>query len=347
MSERAGMTLELAHTMMSEAEALRFLEGQRISLGGRTMDPKAQIVGEFIKSIRVPGYFPPMAELREQLRTMVTLMDEPAPPLPRVENISIPGPSGPIPARVYDPVGTAGSPLPAVAYFHGGGWVQGDLESHHGLCARLARHAGALVVAVDYRLAPEHKFPAAVEDSLAAYRFLRSRGREIGADPGRVGVAGDSAGGNLSAVVSQVAARSELPVPTCQVLIYPAVDFFFETASHRELEQGHVIPRDRIVWYAEQYLRGEADRTDPRAAPGRTADLAGQPPALVITAGFDPLRDEGRDYADRLREAGVDVVYHEYPGQIHAFISLTKVIPQGLACTREVADYLRRRLETA
>src|SRR6266702_1326141 len=239
MTEGTGTTLELAHTMMSETEALRFLEGQRISLGGRTMDPKAQIVGEFVKSIRVPGYFPPLAELRQQLRTMVTLMDEPAPPLPRIESISIPGPAGPIPARVYDPVGTASSPLPAVAYFHGGGWVQGDLESHHGLCARLALHAGALVVAVDYRLAPEHKFPAAVEDSLAAYRWLRSHGRQIGADPARVGVAGDSAGGNLAAVVSQLAASAGGPVPTCQVLIYPALDFALDTAAHRELEQGH------------------------------------------------------------------------------------------------------------
>jgi len=340
----ATPTLELAHTALSQAEALRFLEGQRISLGGRTMDPKAQIVGEFVKSIRVPGYFPPLPELRQQLRTMVTLMDEPAPPLPRVEDIRIPGPAGPIFARVYDPVGKAGTALPAVAYFHGGGWVQGDLESHHGLCARLALHSGALVVAVDYRLAPEHKFPAAVEDALAAYRFIRSHGREIGADTARVGVAGDSAGGNLAAVVSQLTAGSGVPVPTCQVLIYPAVDFVFETASHRELENAHIIPRDRIVWYAEQYLRDEADRADTRAAPVRSADLAGQPPALVITAGFDPLRDEGRVYADRLREAGVDVVYHEYAGQIHAFISLTKVIPQGMECTLEVADYLRRRL---
>ena len=340
----ATTTLELSHTTMSEAEAHRFLAGHRISLGGRTMDPKAQIIGEFVKSIRVPGYFPPLPELRQQLRTMVTLMDEPAPALPRIENINIPGPAGPIPARVYDAAGSSSTAKPVLAYFHGGGWVQGDLETHHGLCARLALSSGALVVAVDYRLAPEHKFPAAVEDSLAAYRFLRTRGREIGADAARVGVAGDSAGGNLSAVVSQLAARSDLPVPTCQVLIYPAVDFDFGTASHREFEDGHIIPRDRVQWYAEQYLRSDADRRDPRAAPIRTADLTGQPPALVITAGFDPLREEGRAYADRLRAAGVDVVYREYPGQIHAFVSLTKAIPEGLRCTMEIGDYQRQRL---
>ena len=180
------------------------------------MDPKAQIVGEFVKSIRVPGYFPPLPELRQQLRTMVTLMDEPAPALARIENVRIPGPAGEIPARVYAATRRRGRCSPAVAYFHGGGWVQGDLETHHGLCARLAQRAGALVVAVDYRLAPEHKFPAAVEDCLAAYRWLRAHGRELGADPARVAVAGDSAGGNLSAVVSQLAAAGGVPVPTAR-----------------------------------------------------------------------------------------------------------------------------------
>ena len=335
-------TLELAHTAMSEDDALRLLEGHRISRGGRTMDPKAQIVGEFVKSIRVPGYFPPLPELRQQLRTMVALMDEPAPPLPRIEDISIPGPAGAIPARLYDP-GPAGTARPVLAYFHGGGWVQGDLETHHGLCARLALRSGALVVAVDYRLAPEHKFPAAVEDSVTAYRWLRSHGREIGADPARVGVAGDSAGGNLAAVVSQVAAGAGGPVPTCQVLIYPALDFALDTASHRELDDAHIIPRDRIIWYMEQYLT-ETDRADLRASPLRARELTGQPPTLVITAGFDPLRDEGRAYADRLRAAGVDVAYREYPGQIHAFVSLTKAIPQGMACTLAIGDYLRERL---
>ena len=343
----AAVTLELAHTMLSEEQALRLLDGHRISRGGRTMDPKAQIVGEFIKSIRVPGYYPPLPELRQQLRTMVDLMDEPAPALSRIEDIDIPGPAGPIGARIYDPAAASTSPRPVVAYFHGGGWVQGDLDTHHGLCARLALRSGALVVAVDYRLAPEHKFPAAVEDCLAVYRWLRAHARELGGDPTRVGLAGDSAGGNLSAVVSQLSARAGLSIPTCQALIYPAVDCGLDTPSHRELEDAHVIPRDRILWYMTQYLRGEADREDPRAAPLRASDLAGQPHTLVITAGFDPLRDEGLAYVDRLRAAGVDVVYHEYPGQIHAFVSLTKAIPQGLACTMEIGDYLRQQLNRA
>jgi acetyl esterase len=344
MTDRtAPPKLELSHTLMTEEEALRLLDGHRIRRGSRVMDPKAQIVGEFVKSIRVPGYYPPLPELREQLRTMVTLMDEPAPAVPRVEDIRISGPAGPIPARVYS-AHAASTPRPLVAYFHGGGWVQGDLQTHHGLCARLAKYADAVVVAIDYRLAPEHKFPAAVDDCFAAYRWLREHGRDIGGDAARVAVAGDSAGGNLSAVVSQLAAGAGVPVPSCQVLIYPAVDFSLETESHRELVDGHVIPRDRILWYSEQYLRGEPDKADLRASPLRAPKLSGQPPTLIVTAGFDPLRDEGQAYAEKLREAGVDVVYREYPGQIHAFVSLTKAIPQGLACTLEIAEYLRQRL---
>jgi acetyl esterase len=339
----AHPTLDMTHTAMSEEDALQFLEGHRIRMGTRTMDPKAQIVGEFVKSIRVPGFFPPLPELRQQLRVMVTLMDEPAPALPRIEDIKIPGPAGDIPARLYAPT-LEKRPLPTVAYFHGGGWVQGDLETHHGLCARLARHAGVLVVAVDYRLAPEHKFPAAVEDCFAAYRWLRTKGRDVGADTARVAVAGDSAGGNLSAAVSQLAAASNIAVPTCQVLIYPAVDFSLETPSHRELADGHVIPRDRILWYMEQYLKSDADKADLRASPLRAPSLKGQPPAMIVTAGFDPLRDEGQAYGRRLQEAGVEVVDREYPGQIHAFVSLTKAIPQGMAATLEIADFLRRRL---
>jgi len=345
MDKQALPQLELAHTLMPEDEALRFLAGHRISMGGRTMDPKAQLVGEFVKSIRVPGVFPPLPELRQQLRTMVTLMDEPAPALARIEDVKIPGPAGSIPARVYDAASGSG-PGPALVYFHGGGWVQGDLETHHGLCARIAQRGGILVVAIEYRLAPEAKFPAAVDDCVAAYRWIREHGRELGVDQARVAVGGDSAGGNLSAVVSQLAKSGGVPAPVCQVLIYPATDFSLSTPSHREMEHGHIIPRDRVVWYAQQYLRGEADKRDPRVSP-ILGDLRGQPPALIITAGFDPLRDEGHDYARALEKAGVDVRYHEYPGQIHAFVSLTKAISQGMACTHEIADYLRQRLGSA
>jgi acetyl esterase len=231
-----------------------------------------------------------------------------------------------------------------LAYLHGGGWVQGGLDTHHGLCARLALGSGAMVVSVDYRLAPEHRFPAAVEDCLAAYAWLRRHGRELGADPGRVAVGGDSAGGNLSAVVSQLAASAEVAPPTCQVLIYPATDFALDTPSHREMADAYILPRERIVWYAEQYLRSDADKQDVRAAPLRARDLRGQPPAMIVTAGFDPLRDEGRAYADRLAAAGVEVLYREYTGQVHAFVSLTRAIPQGMACTHEIADFLRRCL---
>jgi len=334
--------IEMAHTLIGEAEALALLGAHRERLGGRMMDPKAQIVAEFSKTVRVPGYIPPLPELRQQLRTLVELLDEPAPELARKEEIEAPGPAGAIPARLYAD-SRDGGPLPVLAYFHGGGWVQGDLETHDGLCARLAKWSGAMVVAFDYRLAPENPFPAGVEDCCAAYGWLKEEGGKLGADPARVAVAGDSAGGNLSAVVCQAAAGMGLEAPAFQVLIYPGTDMSFDTASHRDLAEGAIIPRDRIEWYLEQYLTSEADKADVRASPLRAADLSGQPPALIISAGFDPLRDEAKDYGDRLREAGVDVIHHEYPGQIHAFVSLTRAIPQGMQATREVADYMCRQ----
>ncbi len=338
----AAPKFELQHTLLAEDAALEMLGDDRERLGQRTMDAKAQVVAEFTKSIRVPGYFPPLPELRQQLRTMVDLLDEPAPELAKIEDFAVPGPAGESPARLYR--GSAEpDPLPVLAYFHGGGFVQGDLDTHHGLCARLALWSGAMVVAFDYRLAPEHKFPAAVEDSFAAYTWLRNHGAAIGGDNSRVAVAGDSAGGNLAAVVCQQARESGRPVPAFQVLIYPALDLATDTASHAALVDGAIITRDRIDWYMAQYLGDPSDKSDLRASPLRAASLAGLPPALIISGGFDPLRDEAKAYGDRLVEAGVDVVAHEYTGQIHAFVSLTKAIPEGLEATREIADYVRRR----
>ena len=257
----------------------------------------------------------------------------------------MPGPAVEMAARIYAPASTGSGVLPVVAYFHGGGWVQGDMETHDGLCSRLALWSKAMVVSFEYRLAPENKFPAAVEDCCAAYRWLCEHGRDIGADSNRVGVAGDSAGGNLATVVCQEMRRVDAQLPCFQVLIYPVTNMVFNTPSHSERMSDGFLPRDRLDWYFRQYLCSNDERDDPRASPLQAEDLSGQPPALVIFGGFDPLRDDGRLYAERLTSAGVDVTAHEYPGQIHGFLSLTKAIPQGLQATREVADYIGRQFQ--
>ncbi|MCB1739692.1 MAG: alpha/beta hydrolase [Gammaproteobacteria bacterium] len=333
---------ELADTLLSPSQALERLGGRCALLDGRSMDPKAQIVAGFSRSIRVPGYFPPLPELRQQLRTLVELLDEPGPAQVHRRDLSLPGPAGELPARLHDCRDGANDALPVLLYLHGGGWVQGDLDTHDGLCARLAERSGAMVLALDYRLAPEHRFPAAVEDCIAAYAWLREHAASFGGDPRRVAVAGDSAGGNLCAVLSQSLTAAGRRPPEFQVLIYPATDMMLSGRSHELLIDAAIIPRDRIEWYLQQYLTSEADRLDPRASPLRADDLRGQPPTLVISAGFDPLREDASRYAQLLSDAGVDVCYHEYPGQIHAFMSLTRAIPQGLQATWEVADYVRR-----
>ena len=335
--------INLEQALMDEFQAREFLGASRVRLDQRVMDPKAQLVAEFIKSIRVPGYFPPLTELRQQLARAVQILDEPAPTLARKEDLTIPAQSGAIPARLYASSFPGSGALPALVYFHGGGWVQGDLETHDSLCTRLALWSGAMVMAIDYRLAPEHKFPAAVDDCCTAYQWLRTHGGEIGVDQTRVGVAGDSAGGNLAAVVCQQMVGIGAEIPTFQILLYPATNMVFDTLSHTERAQDEFIPRERLDWYLQQYLNGDEDKEDLRVSPLRAETLLGQPPALIIFGGFDPLRDDGKLYGERLNSFGVDVIAHEYPGQIHAFLSLTKAIPQGMQATREVADYIKRQ----
>ncbi len=235
----------------------------------------------------------------------------------RVENRTIPGPAGEIPVRIYTPQGNG--PFPALVFFHGGGWVICNLDTHDGICRGLANGAGCVVVSVDYRLAPEHKFPAAPEDCYAATQWVAENAAELNVDASHIAVGGDSAGGNLTAVVAQMARDRGGPHLVFQLLIYPATDFRMNTPSIEENATGYFLTKDDMIWFTNHYLNSEEDKTNPLASPLLASDLSGLPPALIITAQYDPLRDEGELYGQKLREAGVPVTVSRYAGVIHGF----------------------------
>jgi acetyl esterase len=257
----------------------------------------------------------------------------------QIRDATIAGPAGAIPLRIYVPDGTP--PMPGLVYFHGGGWVTGDLDTHDVLCRALANGAGCVVVAVHYRLAPEHKFPAAIDDAVAATRWVVEHAAEIGVDPNRIAVGGDSAGGNLAAATALVVRHEGGPQLVYQLLIYPVIDYNFDTSSYLENAEGYRLTRAGMQYYWAHYLRDPSHATDDRAAPLRSDSHADLPAALVITAEYDPLRDEGRAYADRLRDAGVPVIYREYPGMIHGFVSQAGVLDAGRRAIGEICESLR------
>jgi acetyl esterase len=246
----------------------------------------------------------------------------------------IPGPAGEIPVRIFRRLGRP-DPVPAVVYLHGGGWAVGDLDTHDGTCRLLAHESECVVVSVDYRLAPEHPFPAAVDDAVAAYRWVHEHARELSIEPGRVGVMGDSAGGNLAAVVAQVTRDTDVPAPTAQCLVYPATDALMREPSHEIFAEGFFLTRASIEWYRAQYLPDRADWDSPLASPIEQDALEGICPALIVTAGFDPLRDEGLRYAERLEDAGVHVRYRCYDDMVHGFFGMG-VLPGGLEVAAEI-----------
>jgi acetyl esterase len=246
----------------------------------------------------------------------------------------IPGPAGDLAVRIYRRMGQT-EPVPAIVYLHGGGWVVGDLDTHDGSCRLLAHESECVVVAVDYRLAPEHPFPAAIDDAVAAYRWVHHHAAELGTEPGRVGVMGDSAGGNLAAVVAQVTRDTDVPAPTAQCLVYPATDALLREASHELFGEGFFLTRAGIEWYRSKYLPDPTDWDSPLASPIEAPDLSGLCPALVVTAGFDPLRDEGRRYAERLEQAGVPVRYRCYDDMVHGFFGMG-VLPGGIGLAAEI-----------
>jgi len=305
----------------------------------------------FLDMLRSGGGKPlrelPIPEVRAAMRGLSQQACGPLPDVHRIVNRTIPAGTHEIGVRIYFPRSANGHALPIVLHYHGGGFVGGDLDSHDMPARYYSRHADAMVIAVDYRLAPEHRFPAAVDDSYAALLWAHKNAQDLGADPARIAVVGDSAGGNLSAVVSQMAKNRRGPRIAFQALVYPTTDFGDrpEYASREMFGGGdYFLSRADMDWFKAMYLTSEADAADPRASPAAARDLSDLPSALVVTAGFDPLHDEGKAYADRLAEADVPVEYRCFETTVHAFTSFGGAIPTGLEGLAFIAERLRKAL---
>lgn len=327
--------------------AKRLLSGGRaVVIDGNTLDPTLQMLLAAQRATGIDGLSvaDDAVATRAASNALTANVDERNVRVAEIRPISIPGPAGTLGARHYRPPAD-GSPAPLVVFFHGGGWVFGDLETHDSACRLICRDAGVHVLAVDYRRAPEHRAPAAVDDAYAAYRWAREHAVDLGADPRRVAVAGDSAGGNLAAVVSRLARDAGDPLPALQWLIYPVTDLRGQTRSRSLLGDGFLLTKHDINFFQSCYLDGSGlDVSDPLVSPLLADDLSGLPPALVVTAGFDPLRDEGQQYAARLREAGVTVDHRLMPSMIHAFLNLN-VLGGGVArANTEMISALRAHL---
>jgi acetyl esterase len=310
------------------------------------LDPQAQAVIELVAKSGRPAYHTLSPKDARQLFLETRPASTPTPPqIGAVRNVVAETPQGAIPLRVYRPAGVSeATALPAYVYFHGGGWVIGDLETHDVLCRQLTAASGASVVSVDYRLAPEHKFPAAADDAWAATRWIVAHATDLGLDAARLAVGGDSAGGNLAAVVALLARDAGGPAIRLQVLIYPVTDVLRETRSYEDFAEGYMLTRDSMRWFIAHYLKTRDDARDWRVSPLRAPSLAGLPPALIVTAGNDPLRDEGEMYAGRLRDAGVLVDYVCFGGMIHGFAGMGKLLDAAHRVVALVGESLRQAL---
>jgi acetyl esterase len=313
------------------------------------LDPDNLIVLEMIRlSGRPPFETLTPAEARDAYsRSREVLQPEPEDVAER-RDLRCPGPSGEIPLRLYRPLGCdAGEHLPGLVYFHGGGWLLGGLDSHDGICRILANGARCAVVSVDYRMAPEQKFPAAVEDCVAATRFVVSYATDLEIDRSLIAIGGDSAGGNLAAVIAIMARDGTVPPLLAQLLIYPATDMTMSTVSSQTVNGGVSLTSATMKWFIDHYMQSDADRIDWRASPARAASLAGTAPAIVITASADPLYDEGVAYARRLEREGVRVVHLHFSDQMHGFVSMGRIIRASATALTMVTAALKREFALA
>ncbi|KLI06032.1 lipase [Mycolicibacterium conceptionense] len=349
--ERAtGLTLAAIPRIPDQLKRL-MLGGRSVTVDGNTLDTTLQLTLAAQHAAGVGGlvadYSPEsgVAVSRAALAATAGMMNTRI--RADVTEISIPGPAGPMRARRYVPDGSGSPAISALLlYFHGGGFVIGDLDTHDSLCRLICRDGGIQVISVDYRLAPEHKAPAAVDDAYAAYRWALDHAAGLGAT--RIMVGGDSAGGNLAAVVTQQARDSELPLPALQLLLYPVTDMSSDTRSKTLFADGYFLKKRDMDWFAGHYLDGaEVSAEDPMVSPLLSEDLSGLPPALVVTAGFDPLRDEGNRYARAMREAGVVVDLREERSMIHAFASFFPLGGGSATATGAMISALRAHLSHA
>lgn len=341
MSRNLSLKISKYAVNSSEIFAKLYFFGRRKRLGARIMDAKAQAIGSYFQKAAKNAPVPTVEQSRLNGLAGTALFDEPCPPLMRKENITIMGAEGELNARLYSDAPLHAGNLPVLLYFHGGGFMQGDLDTHDGICGKLAKWGNCIVVAVDYRRSPENKYPAGVNDAVATFNSACKDATLWGGDAQRIGVCGDSAGGNFSAVICQQQALSGNTMPYLQVLIYPGLDGTLSTDSTAEMPDAYILPQQRLNYFIDKYVSGSEDLSDFRISPLNNKDLASQPKTYIISAGFDPLRDEASQYAAQLKLCGVEVEYKEYSGQIHAFINFCKIVPQANQCIGEIADWLK------
>ena len=313
------------------------------------LDAGAQRVLDLIRELGRPPFhtLTPEEARAANVRSRPVLQPEP-PQVAEVEDLACPGLAGMVKLRRYRGIGTdPKEALPCLLFMHGGGWVIGDLDSHDQLCRALANYAGCCVVAVDYRLAPEHPFPAAVEDSAAAMQFVAANAGQLRIDGARIAVGGDSAGGNLAAVLALLGRDGAIPAPGFQLLLYPATDMAGVRPAHQRFTEGYVLTNQTMRWFIDHYIQDASHALDWRASPLRAATLAGVAPAFVMTCGHDPLVDEGIAYARRLEEEGVSVSHLHVADQMHAYLTMGKFIPTSDLTLRQAAAALRHHWTAA
>ena len=310
--------------------------GEPLVIDGNTLEARTQFLAS--QGAKAPSMTTLSApDARAATNQGLALLGEKPRPDVTIKERTIPGPGGPLAVRLYAPTGSAGEALPGLVFFHFGGCVIGDLDTCHFFCSLLADICQCAVMSVDYRLAPENKFPAAIEDAVAAYEWALANGAEIGMDANKIAVGGDSAGGYLSAVVAQEMKRKGGRQPAAQLLIYPVTDMEAEGGSMVSCADCYPLSTPVMHWFINHYLNTPAEAKDLRASPGKSDDLSGLAPAIVITTGFDPLRDQGEDYANKLERAGVPVTYRCYGELAHGFTAMTGAVPAAGAACQDIA----------